>query len=263
MADRSWSPDDILASLGIPLSPASDQLLRQSVGDGAVNRAAQRQPLAFDPLTQGVARTFGYGPAATTPAHARDIATTGVGFTTTGPTSPNRVPPVRTTAPPPAPLAAVPITSIPATSIAEAGVGVGASPIPSPTAPLVPNVRQLLQPTPAVQPSNVATQAAAAAAPAAQAPVRGRGRPRGRRRVRATTATTTHRDADTEARARVHRVPNNQQNAATVARLQNQAANAIRGRQVAYVTETNTITTTYKGANQRPDVQRISTHHTV
>ena len=84
-----------------------------------------------------------------------------------------------------------------------------------------------------------------------------------RRRVRPPPPVTGARGtATSSARTRVNRVRNTPRTQQTVQNLQCQADEATRGRRIAAVTETRTITTTYKGANQRPRVTRISTRQT-
>ena len=180
-------------------------------------------PLAFDPAVDRVARTF--VPNATT--------------TTT-----------REQAFP----AAISTAGVGLGASTSTGVGAGRVPL-SQTLPLTPGTRSLLLGTaPSVSTTGVGL--GTAGAPSAQ--------PRRRRRVATRRApfTGARGRATTTTNRRVARVRNTPATRRNVRSLQQQADAAVRRRRMAAVTETRTITTTYKGANQRPSVIRTSTRQT-
>ena len=77
-------------------------------------------------------------------------------------------------------------------------------------------------------------------------------RRQGRRRRRIPLGTSTSRGSTTSsARSRVARIRHTPTTRRRVQSLQRSADNAIRGRSIAAVTETRTVTTTYKGNNPR------------
>ena len=299
--------------------------LRQRFGDASANRLAQQQrntpPLAYDPLTNRLARSFGFGspavqPPTVSPLHLRGANNAGIGVgARSTPPRPRQTPPniqrrpigtpriARRVVPSPGPAVGVMPRTIPP------AVGVGAAPtvtartrfetdrrvrgtVPQKQIPPRPSpatrrairegarVRRRLFPNPrqglldsinriveanqrertrraaAAAASNVAQSATARAVPTVSpAPAQGpttaptrrarRTRPT-RRRRRATVATQTTTRQPSQRRART---------------LQRQADAAVRGRRIAAVTETRTVTTTYKGGRP-PRVTRVSTRQT-
>ena len=303
--------------------------LRQRFGDASANRLAQQQrntpPLAYDPLTNRLARSFGFGspavqPPTVSPLHLRGANNAGIGVgARSTPPRPRQTPPniqrrpigtpriARRVVPSPGPAVGIGVGTPPTVTprTVPPAVGVGAAPTvtarttsetdrrvrgtvaqkqipprPSPAARrairegarvrrrLFPNPRQgLLDSINRIveanqrerarrAASNVAQSATARAVPTVPpAPAQGpttaptrrarRTRPT-RRRRRATVATRTTTRQPSQRRART---------------LQRQADAAVRGRRIAAVTETRTVTTTYKGGRP-PRVTRVSTRQT-
>ena len=307
--------------------------LRQRFGDASANRLAQQQrntpPLAYDPFTNRLARSFGFGspavqPPTLSPLHLRGANNAGIGVgARSTPPRPRQTPPniqrrpigtpriARRVVPSPGPAVGVGVGTLPTVTprTVPPAVGVGAAPTvtararfetdcrvrgtvaqkqipprPSPATRrairegarvrrrLFPNPRQGLldsinriveanqreraRRAAAAAASNVAQSATASAVPTVSpAPAQGpttaptrrarRTRPT-RRRRRATVATRTTTRQPSQRRART---------------LQRQADAAVRGRRIAAVTETRTVTTTYKGGRP-PRVTRVSTRQT-
>ena len=305
--------------------------LRQRFGDASANRLAQQQrntpPLAYDPLTNRLARSFGFGspavqPPTVSPLHLRGANNAGIGVgARSTPPRPRQTPPniqrrpigtpriARRVVPSPGPAVGIGVGTPPTVTprTVPPAVGVGAAPTvtartrfetdrrvrdtvaqkqipprPSPAARrairegarvrrrLFPNPRQGLldsinriveanqreRARRAAAASNVAQSATARAVPTvppapaqgpATAPTRRDRQTRPtRRRRRATVATRTTTRQPSQRRART---------------LQRQADAAVRGRRIAAVTETRTVTTTYKGGRP-PRVTRVSTRQT-
>ena len=82
-------------------------------------------------------------------------------------------------------------------------------------------------------------------------------RRQGRRRTGTSRGSTT-----SSARSLVSRIRHTPTTCRRVQSLQRSTDNAIQGRRIAAVTETRTVTNTYKGNNQRPGVTRVSTRQT-
>ena len=251
--------------------------------------------LAYSPTTASLARSFGYVPPALrlpspapslsplqqTPPHLRNISTVGVGLASTPQQQQqqSRFAPYKRT-PPTGPL----LSSTPSPpswaasppSIGAAGVGLfSSSPTPTPPrqlgmSPRSPPSWAASPPPPSIGaagvgmsprslPSWAALSPSVSSPPSASTPRR-RQRPRPRARARPRPAVSgASGSTASSAHTRVSRTRNTPATRQRVRALQQTANNAVRGRRIAAVTETRTVTTTYKGNNHRPRVTRVST----
>ena len=237
--------------------------------------------LAYSPTTDSLAKTFGYlprlSPLAGTPPHLRNISSAGVGLASIPPQQqqqqPRRVAPYKGT-PPTGPLLSSTPSSTPQSlrrimvsdasppSIGAAGVGLfSPSPAPSPPQQLGFTPRRTT-PTPPL----IGTARVGLSSPSLPTSSTPRRRPtvRRQRRRRTTTTTpgTTRGSTTSSARSRVARIRHTPTTRRRVRSLQRSADHAVRGRRIAAVTETRTVTTTYKGNNHPPRVTRVSTRQT-
>ena len=234
--------------------------------------------LAYSPTTDSLARTFGYlprlSPLASTPPHLRTFPPLGVGLASIPPQQqqqPRRVAPYKGT-PPTGPLLSSTPSSTPQSlrrimvsdasppSIGAAGVGLfSPSPAPSPPQQLGFTPRRT-KPTP---PPLIGAARVGLSSPSLPTSSTPRRRPtvRRQRRRRTTTTTpgTTRGSTTSSARSRVARIRHTPTTRRRVRSLQRLADHAVRGRRIAAVTETRTVTTTYKGNNHPPRVTRVST----
>ena len=88
-------------------------------------------------------------------------------------------------------------------------------------------------------------------------------RPTVRRQLRRRrTPGITRGSTTSSARSRVARIRNTPTTCGRVQSLQRSADDAVRGRKIAAVTETRTVTTTYNGNKHPPTVTRVSTRQT-
>ena len=232
--------------------------------------------LAYSPTTDSLARTFGYlprlSPLANTPPHLRNISSAGVGLASNPPQPPpRRVAPYKGTPPTGPMLSSSPMWSPYSSprfsdesppSIGAAGVGLfSPSPAPSPPQQLGFTPRRA---TPS--PQSIGTARVGLSSPSLPTSSTPRRRPtvrRQRRRRRTTTTPGTTRGSTTSsARSRVARIRHTPTTRRRVRSLQRSADRAVRGRRIAAVTETRTVTTTYKGNNHPPRVTRVSTRQT-
>ena len=249
--------------------------------------------LAYSPTTASLARSFGYVPPALrlpspapslsplqqTPPHLRNISTVGVGLASTPQQQQqqSRFAPYKRT-PPTGPL----LSSTPSPpswaasppSIGAAGVGLFSS-SPTPTPPRQLGMSPRSPPSWAASPPSIGAAGVgmsprslpswAALSPSVSSPPsastprrRQRPRPRARARPRPAVSGASGSTASS-AHTRVSRTRNTPATRQRVRALQQTANNAVRGRRIAAVTETRTVTTTYKGNNHRPRVTRVST----
>ena len=232
--------------------------------------------LAYSPTTDSLARTFGYlprlSPLANTPPHLRNISSAGVGLASNPPQPPpRRVAPYKGTPPTGPMLSSSPMWSPYSSprfsdesppSIGAAGVGLfSPSPAPSPPQQLGFTPRRA---TPS--PQSIGTARVGLSSPSLPTSSTPRRRPtvRRQRRRRTTTTTpgTTRGSTTSSARSRVARIRHTPTTRRRVRSLQRSADRAVRGRRIAAVTETRTVTTTYKGNNHPPRVTRVSTRQT-
>ena len=236
--------------------------------------------LAYSPTTDSLARTFGYlprlSPLATTPPHLRNIASTGVGLASNPPQPlPRRIAPYKGTPPTGPPLSSSPMSSPYSSprfsdgsppSIGAAGVGLF-SPSPSPSPP------QQLGITPrraTPSPQSIGAAGVGLSSPTFSSPSASSSTPRRRptvrrqlrRRRRRRTPGITRGSTTSSARSRVARIRNTPATRGRIRTLQRSADRAVRGRKIAAVTETRTVTTTYKGNKHPPTVTRVSTRQT-
>ena len=243
--------------------------------------------LAYSPTTASLARSFGYvppnlrlpspspslSPLTATPPHLRNIASAGVGLASNPPQPPpRRVAPYKGT-PPTGPLLSSSPMSSPYSSprfsdgsppsIGAAGVGLF-SPSPSPSPP------QQLGITPrraTPSPQSIGTAGVGLSSPVFSSSSASSSTPRRRPTVRRqlrrrTTPGITRGSTTSSAHSRVARIRNTPATRGRVQPLQRTADDAIRGRKIAAVTETRTVTTTYKGNKHPPTVTRVSTRQT-
>ena len=231
--------------------------------------------LAYSPTTDSLARTFGYlpllSPLASTPPHLRNISSAGVGLASNPPQPPpRRVAPYKGTPPTGPMLSSSPMWSPYSSprfsdgsplSIGAAGVGLfSPSPAPSPPQQLGFTPRRA---TPS--PQSIGTARVGLSSPSLPTSSTPRRRPtvrRQRRRRTTTTPGTTRGFTTSSARSRVARIRHTPTTRRRVRSLQRSADRAVRGRRIAAVTETRTVTTTYKGNNHPPRVTRVSTRQT-
>ena len=230
--------------------------------------------LAYSPTTDSLARTFGYlprlSPLASTPPHLRNISSAGVGLASNPPQPPpRRVAPYKGTPPTGPMLSSSPMWSPYSSprfsdgsppSIGAAGVGLfSPSPAPSPPQQLGFTPRRA---TPS--PQSIGTARVGLSSPSRPTSSTPRRRPtvRRQRRRRTTTPGTTRGSTTSSARSRVARIRHTPTTRRRVRSLQRSADRAVRGRRIAAVTETRTVTTTYKGNNHPPRVTRVSTRQT-
>ena len=234
--------------------------------------------LAYSPTTDSLARTFGYlprlSPLASTPPHLRNISSAGVGLASNPPQPPpRRVAPYKGTPPTGPMLSSSPMWSPYSSprfsdgsppSIGAAGVGLfSPSPAPSPPQQLGFTPRRA---TPS--PQSIGTVRVGLSSPtfssssASSSTPRRRPTVRRQRRRRTTTPGTTRGSTTSSARSRVARIRHTPTTRRRVRSLQRSADRAVRGRRIAAVTETRTVTTTYKGNNHPPRVTRVSTRQT-
>ena len=231
--------------------------------------------LAYSPTTDSLARTFGYlprlSPLASTPSHLRNISSAGVGLASNPPQPPpRRVAPYKGTPPTGPMLSSSPMWSSYSSprfsdgsppSIGAAGVGLfSPSPAPSPPQQLGFTPRRA---TPS--PQSIGTARVGLSSPSLPTSSTPRRRPtvrRQRRRRTTTTPGTTRGSTTSSARSRVARIRHTPTTRRRVRSLQRSADRAVRGRRIAAVTETRTVTTTYKGNNHPPRVTRVSTRQT-
>ena len=231
--------------------------------------------LAYSPTTDSLARTFGYlprlSPLASTPPHLRNISSAGVGLASNPPQPPpRRVAPYKGTPPTGPMLSSSPMWSPYSSprfsdesppSIGAAGVGLfSPSPAPSPPQQLGFTPRRA---TPS--PQSIGTARVGLSSPSLPTSSTPRRRPtvrRQRRRRTTTTPGTTRGSTTSSARSRVARIRHTPTTRRRVRSLQRSADRAVRGRRIAAVTETRTVTTTYKGNNHPPRVTRVSTRQT-
>ena len=231
--------------------------------------------LAYSPTTDSLARTFGYlprlSPLASTPPHLRNISSAGVGLASNPPQPPpRRVAPYKGTPPTGPMLSSSPMWSPYSSprfsdgsppSIGAAGVGLfSPSPAPSPPQQLGFTPRRA---TPS--PQSIGTVGVGLSSPSLPTSSTPRRRPtvrRQRRRRTTTTPGTTRGSTTSSARSRVARIRHTPTTRRRVRSLQRSADRAVRGRRIAAVTETRTVTTTYKGNNHPPRVTRVSTRQT-
>ena len=243
--------------------------------------------LAYSPTTASLARSFGYvppqlrlpspspslSPLATTPPHLRNIASAGVGLASNPPQPPpRRIAPYKGT-PPTGPLLSSSPMSSPYSSprfsdgsppsIGAAGVGLfSPSPSPSPTQQVGITPRRA---TPS--PQSIGTAGVGLSSPAFSSSSASSSTPRRRPTVRRQlrrrrTPGITRGSTTSSARSRVARIRNTPATRGRVQSLQRSADDAVRGRKIAAVTETRTVTTTYKGNKHPPTVTRVSTRQT-
>ena len=237
--------------------------------------------LAYSPSTDSLARTFGYlprlSPLASTPPHLRNISSAGVGLASIPPQQqqqqPRRVAPYKGM-PPTGPMLSSTPSSTPQSlrrimvsnasppSIGAAGVGLfSPSPAPSPPQQLGFTPRR----TTPTSPPLIGTARVGLSSPSLPTSSTPRRRPtvrRQRRRRTTTTPGTTRGSTTSSARSRVARIRHTPTTRRRVRSLQRSADRAVRGRRIAAVTETRTVTTTYKGNNHPPRVTRVSTRQT-
>ena len=232
--------------------------------------------LAYSPTTDSLARTFGYlprlSPLASTPPHLRNISSAGVGLASNPPQPPpRRVAPYKGTPPTGPMLSSSPMWSPYSSprfsdesppSIGAAGVGLfSPSPAPSPPQQLGFTPRR----TTPTSPPLIGTARVGLSSPSLPTSSTPRRRPtvrRQRRRRTTTTPGTTRGSTTSSARSRVARIRHTPTTRRRVRSLQRSADRAVRGRRIAAVTETRTVTTTYKGNNHPPRVTRVSTRQT-
>ena len=236
--------------------------------------------LAYSPTTDSLARTFGYlprlSPLASTPPHLRNISSAGVGLASIPPQQqqqqqPRRVAPYKGTPPTGPMLSSSPMWSPynsprfsdgSPPSIGAAGVGLfSPSPAPSPPQQLGFTPRR----TTPTSPPLIGTARVGLSSPSLPTSSTPRRRPtvrRQRRRRTTTTPGTTRGSTTSSARSRVARIRHTPTTRRRVRSLQRSADRAVRGRRIAAVTETRTVTTTYKGNNHPPRVTRVSTRQT-
>ena len=232
--------------------------------------------LAYSPTTDSLARTFGYlprlSPLASTPPHLRNISSAGVGLASNPPQPPpRRVAPYKGTPPTGPMLSSSPMWSPYSSprfsdgsppSIGAAGVGLfSPSPAPSPPQQLGFTPRR----TTPTSPPLIGTARVGLSSPSLPTSSTPRRRPtvrRQRRRRTTTTPGTTRGSTTSSARSRVARIRHTPTTRRRVRSLQRSADLAVRGRRIAAVTETRTVTTTYKGNNHPPRVTRVSTRQT-
>ena len=232
--------------------------------------------LAYSPTTDSLARTFGYlprlSPLASTPPHLRNISSAGVGLASNPPQPPpRRVAPYKGTPPTGPMLSSSPMWSPYSSprfsdgsppSIGAAGVGLfSPSPAPSPPQQLGFTPRR----TTPTSPPLIGTARVGLSSPSLPTSSTPRRHPtvrRQRRRRTTTTPGTTRGSTTSSARSRVARINHTPTTRRRVRSLQRSADRAVRGRRIAAVTETRTVTTTYKGNNHPPRVTRVSTRQT-
>ena len=238
--------------------------------------------LAYSPTTDSLARTFGYlprlSPLASTPPHLRNISSTGVGLASNPPQQqqqqPRRVAPYKGMPPTGPMLSSSPMWSPYSSprfsdgsppSIGAAGVGLF-SPSPSPSPP------QQLGVTPrraTPSPQSIGAVGVGLSSPTFSSPSASSSTPRRRptvrrqlRRRRRRTPGITRGSTTSSARSRVARIRNTPATRGRIRTLQRSADRAVPGRKIAAVTETRTVTTTYKGNKHPPTVTRVSTRQT-
>ena len=245
--------------------------------------------LAYSSTTASLARSFGYvppiprllspaaslSPLAATQPHLRNIVSAGVGLASNSQQPPpRRVPPYKGS-PPTGPLLSSTSMSSPYSSqrfsdgsppfIGAAGVGLFTpSPAPSPPQQLGITPRRA---TPS--PQSIGTAGVGLSSPTFSSPSAPSSTPRRRptvrrqcRRRRTSSSGTTRSFTTSSARSRVARIRNTPTTRRRVQSLQRSADQAIRGRKIGAVTETRTVTTTYKGNKHPPRVTRVSTRQT-
>ena len=238
--------------------------------------------LAYSPTTDSLARTFGYlprlSPLASTPPHLRNISSAGVGLASIPPQQqqqqPRRVAPYKGTPPTGPLLSSSPMWSPYSSprfsdgsppSIGAAGVGLfSPSPAPSPPQQLgftprraTPSPQSIGTVGVGLSSPTFSSSSASSSTPRRRPTVR-----RQRRRRTTTTPGTTRGSTTSSARSRVARIRHTPTPRRRVRSLQRSADRAVRGRRIAAVTETRTVTTTYKGNNHPPRVTRVSTRQT-
>ena len=235
--------------------------------------------LAYSPTTDSLARTFGYlprlSPLASTPPHLRNISSAGVGLASNPPQPPpRRVAPYKGTPPTGPMLSSSPMWSPYSSprfsdgsppSIGAAGVGLfSPSPAPSPPQQLgftprraTPSPQSIGTVGVGLSSPTFSSSSASSSTPRRRPTVR-----RQRRRRTTTTPGTTRGSTTSSARSRVARIRHTPTTRRRVRSLQRSADRAVRGRRIAAVTETRTVTTTYKGNNHPPRVTRVSTRQT-
>ena len=252
--------------------------------------------LAYSPTTASLARHFGYippalqlpslapslSPSSDTPPHLRNISSAGVGLASISPQQqqqqPRRYAPYKgtpTTGPllslTPTPLRYSERRTSPMSSdgtppsIGVAGVGLfSPSPVPSPPQQLGMTPRRAAL-TPLIGAAGVGLSSSLTTPPFSSRSTTPRRHPVVRTDERRKRTGTSRGSTTSSARSRVSRVSRIRHTPTTrrrVQSLQRSADNAIRGRRIAAVTETRTVTTTYKGNNQRPRVTGVSTRQT-
>ena len=233
--------------------------------------------LAYSPTTDSLARTFGYlprlSPLASTPPHLRNIASAGVGLASNPPQPPPiRIAPYKGTPPTGPPLSSSPMWSPYSSprfsdgsppSIGAAGVGLfSPSPSPSPPQQLGITPRRATPSPQSIGAAGVGLSSPTFSSPSASSSTPRR-RPTFRRQLRRRrTPGITRGSTTSSARSRVARIRNTPATRGRIRTLQRSADRAVRGRKIAAVTETRTVTTTYKGNKHPPTVTRVSTRQT-
>ena len=243
--------------------------------------------LAYSPTKGSLARSFGYvppnlrlpspspslSPLAATPPHLRNIASAGVGLASNPPQPPSRrVAPYKGTQPTGPFLSSSPMSwpySLPRfsdgspPSIGAAGVGLF-SPSLSPSPP-----HQLgITPRRATHsPQSIGTAGVGLSSPTFSSPSASSSTPRRRPTVkrqlrRRRTPGITRGSTTSSARSRVAGIRNTPITRGRVQSLHRSADDVVRGRKIAAVTETRTVTTTYKGNKHPHTVTRVSTRQT-
>ena len=228
--------------------------------------------LAYSPTTASLARTFGYvpdmSPLAVTPPHLRNIASAGVGLASNPPQPPpRRVAPYKGTPPTGPLLSSAPLVSPYSASrfsdgsppsISAAGVGLfSPSPSPSPPQQLGITPRRATPSPQSIGTEGVGLSSSTFSSSSAPSSTPRRRRPTVRRqRRRRRTPGITRGSTTISARSRVARIRNTP---TTRRRVQSLQRSPVRGRKIAAVTETRTVTTTYKGNKHPPTVTRVST----
>ena len=235
--------------------------------------------LAYSPTTASLARTFGYvphmSPLAATPPHLRNIASAGVGLASNPPQPPpRRVAPYKGTPPTGPLLSSSPLVSPYSSprfsdgsppSIGAGGVGLfSPSPSPSPPQHLGITPRRATPSPQSIGTTGVGLSSSTFSSSSAPSSTPRRRRPtvRRQRRKRRRTPGITRGSTTSSARSRVARIRNTPTTRRRVQSLQRSADDAVRGRKIAAVTETRTVTTTYKGNKHPPTVTRVSTRQT-
>ena len=233
--------------------------------------------LAYSPTTASLARTFGYvphmSPLAATPPHLRNIASAGVGLASNPPQSPStRLAPYKGT-PPTGPLLSSSPMSSPYSSprfgdgsppsIGAAGVGLFSPSLsPSPTQHLGITPRRATPTPQSIGTTGVGLSSSTFSSSYAPSSTPRRPTVRRQRRRRRRIPGITRGSTTSSARSRVARIRNTPATCRRVQSLQRSADDAVRGRKIAAVTETRTVTTTYKGNKHPPTVTRVSTRQT-